>query len=73
MDWGSLGEQSWKRKEDEEATYVWDSLSQFTACRGKEGAPVILMVVLGEDWSSSLGAKPPQYPLYSHQLPRRCL
>ena len=22
-------------KEDEEATYVWDSLSQFTACRGK--------------------------------------
>lgn len=38
----------------------------------EEGAPAVLVVAL-EDWSSSLGAKPPQYPLYSHWLPRRYL
>jgi hypothetical protein len=42
----------------EEATYVWDSLNQFTVWR-EEKAPEALMVVLGEDESSSLGAKPP--------------
>lgn len=31
---GEAGEQSWKW-EDEEATYVWDSLSQSTVCGGK--------------------------------------
>ena len=35
MDWGGLGVQPWKWKEDEEATYVRDSLSQLTACGGE--------------------------------------
>lgn len=32
---GSWGKQSWKWEEDDEATYVWDCLSQSRVCGGK--------------------------------------